>query len=237
MRGKKNFFIGILLLTISGAAVKICGLLFKIPLVSIIGEDGMGYFNSAYVIYTFFYVLTTSGLPLGMSILISGTGDPFLKRRYLRSALWSFGLLGLGVCLLLMLFPHQIARLVGNEPASSCLKVMGFTLLFVCLAGAIRGYFQGEKNMLPTAVSQVVEAVFKTALGILFAYYAVQKGKEPYETASYALFGITVGSFISLVYLILRLSREKELFRKQPQRVFAKSSFRWFFRSVHLRWC
>ena len=216
MRGKKNFFIGILLLTISGAAVKICGLLFKIPLVSIIGEDGMGYFNSAYVIYTFFYVLTTSGLPLGMSILISGTGDPFLKRRYLRSALWSFGLLGLGVCLLLMLFPHQIARLVGNEPASSCLKVMGFTLLFVCLAGAIRGYFQGEKNMLPTAVSQVVEAVFKTALGILFAYYAVQKGKEPYETASYALFGITVGSFISLVYLILRLSREKELFRKQP---------------------
>ena len=79
MRGKKNFFIGILLLTISGAAVKICGLLFKIPLVSIIGEDGMGYFNSAYVIYTFFYVLTTSGLPLGMSILISGTGDPFLR--------------------------------------------------------------------------------------------------------------------------------------------------------------
>lgn len=216
MRGRKNFFTGILLLTVSGAAVKICGLLFKIPLVSIIGEDGMGYFNSAYVIYTFFYVLTTSGLPLGMSILISGTEDPFLKRRYLHTALWSFGLLGLGICLFLMMFPNQIAQLVGNKQASSCLRVMGFTLLFVCLSGAIRGYFQGEKNMLPTAVSQVIEAVFKTALGILLAYYAVQKGKEPYETASYALFGITIGSFLSLVYLLLRLSREKSIFKKSP---------------------
>ncbi len=191
-----------MLLTIASAATKICGLLFKIPLVSVIGEEGMGYFGSAYVIYTFFYVLSTSGLPVGLSILVAGSLHPADKKKYLYAALFAFGTLGLACSLLMVLFPHKAAQAVDNPGAAFSIAMMGPTLLFVCLSGALRGYFQGEREMLPTAVSQMIEAVMKMALGILFAYAAVRKGYGPDVAAAQALLGVCIGSALSLVYLL-----------------------------------
>ncbi len=199
-KNRNNFFSGVMLLTLAGAAVKICGLLFKIPLVSVIGEEGMGYFSSAYVIYTFFYVLSTSGLPVGLSILVARS--PFEKKKYLCAALSAFGALGGALGILMLLFPEIAANTVGNPGAASSIAVMGPTLIFVCLAGAFRGYFQGEREMLPTAVSQMIEAVMKTALGILFAYISVRNGHDTSVASAWALFGICIGSAMSLLYLI-----------------------------------
>ena len=67
----KSLTNGVLVLLISNLVVKIIGVLFKIPLVNIMGDDGMGYFNSAYTVYTFFYTVSTSGLPVALSILIA----------------------------------------------------------------------------------------------------------------------------------------------------------------------
>ena len=186
----KRFASGVLMLTLAGAAVKLCGLLFRIPLVSVIGKEGMGYFSSAYVIYTFFYVLSSSGLPVGLSLLVAGSPAYAEKKRFFRAALTSFGALGILCGALLTVFCRHAARLICNEGAELSIGMMGPTLAFVCLSGTLRGYFQGKKQMLPTAVSQMIEAVFKTALGVLFAVAAVKKGFGAKEASAAALFGV-----------------------------------------------
>ncbi len=210
--GRKDFFSGVLLLTLSAMAAKICGSFFKIPLVSVIGDAGMGYFNSAYVIYTFFYVLSTSGLPLGLSILVSSSYTKEEQNRYLTSALAVFGGMGVLFGALMFLFPGYLALLVGNEGATNAIRVMALGLLCVCLSGCIRGYFQGLRDMMPTAISQTIEALVKTAGGLLLARLAAVKGEDGATCAAAALWGVTLGSVCSLVYLLgcLCTHRKKE---------------------------
>ena len=190
-----------LLLSLSGAAVKICGLFFKIPLFSVIGAEGMGYFSSAYVLYTFFFVLSGSGLPVGVSILVSSAGVYNEKRKHLTAAILSFGSFGLLLGAFMFFFARFAAQAVGNPGAAPSISMMGLTLIFVCLSGAMRGYFQGEKEMLPTAVSQMLEALGKTALGVLFAYSAVKRGASAEKASAAALFGIALASALSVLYL------------------------------------
>ena len=165
------FFSGVVVLTIANLLVKVIGLLYKIPLHNLLGDEGMGYFNSAYVIYTFFYVLSTSGLPVGLSILVSKSKRVEEGVAYLRSAFLLFGGMGGIFCLLMALFPGSLALAIGNPGASFAIRVMAPALLAVCLSGCLRGYFQGLKDMMPTAVSQVIESVLKTAFGLLFARF------------------------------------------------------------------
>ena len=68
---RKTFLSGVLLLSLSTVLVKIIGLIYKIPMLSYLGSEGMGYFNSAYEIYALFCVISTAGLPVAMSVLIS----------------------------------------------------------------------------------------------------------------------------------------------------------------------
>ena len=204
MKGReKGFASGVFLLTLSAICAKLCGPLFKIPLVSIIGDGGMGYFNSAYVIYTFFYVLSTSGLPVGLSILVSKCVTEKEKMAYLKSAFAVFGGIGLLFYLLMLFFSDALAMAIGNPQAAFSIRVMGPGLLAVCLCGCIRGYFQGQKDMMPTALSQVIESVLKTALGLLLAKVAMDKGATPAVTAAAALIGVSVGSVCALFYLAL----------------------------------
>jgi stage V sporulation protein B len=198
---KEGFLSGVFLLTFSALCTKICGLLFKIPLVSVITDEGMGYFNSAYVIYTFFYVLSTSGLPVGLSILVSKSKCVEEGVAYLRSAVLLFGGMGGIFCLLMALFPGSLALAIGNPGASFSIRVMAPALLAVCLSGCLRGYFQGLKDMMPTAVSQVIESVLKTAFGLLFARFAVKSGYGPAVSAAAGLLGVCLGSVFSFLYL------------------------------------
>ena len=71
-KNQKNlFFSGVLILTFSNILIKVIGLLFKIPITNIIGDEGMGYFNLTYVIYVWFYQISTSGLPTAVSVMTS----------------------------------------------------------------------------------------------------------------------------------------------------------------------
>ena len=202
-RREDGFMSGVALLTLSAACAKICGMLFKLPLFSIIGDGGMGYFNSAYVIYTFFFVLSTSGLPVGLSILIAEGTEERHRLGYFKSSVLIFGGLGGVFCLLMLFAPYRLSWLIGNPGAAKSIRVMAPSLLAVCLSGCLRGYFQGRKNMLPTALSQVIEAVFKTVLGILFAYFSVRKGQSEPHTAAMALLGVSLGSIFSFFYLAI----------------------------------
>lgn len=207
-RGRKNhsFFSGVVILTVSNLLVKVTGLLFKVPLSRIIGDMGMGYFNSAYSIYTFFYMLSTSGLPIAIAVMISekrASGSVYAAKAVFRTAVVLFAFGGLSMLLLMFSMSAELAAIIRSDKSAMSVSVFAPTMLFICISSALRGYFQGCGNMLPTAVSQLIEAVGKSVIGIVAAMYAVKMGYGVEKVSAYAVLGVTCGSFAGMLYLII----------------------------------
>ena len=202
----KQFFSGVAILAISTFLVKIIGLIYKIPMMKYLTSEGMGYFNTAYDIYSLLFVISTTGIPVAISILVSENKvtdrTDNIKRIY-KVSLVVLGSLGLIGTFFLAFFNKEIANLIRNDFASYSILAISPTLLLICISSAIRGYFQGHQIMLPTAVSQVIEALGKLLLGLGFAVLAFNKGYSVHIVAAYAALGLTVGEGFSLLYLIL----------------------------------
>lgn len=199
-----GFFSGVLLLSASTLLVKVIGLASKIPLIAVLGAEGMGYFNSAYEIYALLCTLSTAGLPVALSVLISAAharGDEIGIGRIYRCAVRLFLALGLIGSLAMLLFAKPIAYAIGNADADTSMMAIAPALLCICMASAVRGYFQGYHRMGPTAVSQLIEALGKLGFGVLFAVIAIRSGQRLSVAAAYAVFGITLGTVISALYL------------------------------------
>lgn len=213
---KKNsangFLSGVFILSLSTVIVKVIGLACKIPLIALLGAEGMGYFNSALEIHALLCVISTAGLPVALSMLISARrerGDGVGIRKIWRTALALFLLLG-GVCsLALSCFAPAVSKGIGNPDAAASVAAIAPSLLFVCFASAVRGYFQGFGYMTPTAVSQLIEALGKLVFGVIFAYMALESGKALPVAAAYSVFGITLGTALSALYLWFSKARNK----------------------------
>ena len=198
------FLSGVSILTVSTLLSKVIGLLYRIPLFRIVGVSGMAYFHAASHIYVTLYLIASAGLPLAVSILVAehaGRGDAMGAERIYRSArriFLTFGLLG---SLFLLFFAPWIARRIGLEGAEQSIRVIAPTLLMSCLSAAIRGYFQGFRKMLPTAVSEMIESFGKLIFGLSLARYAVLQNYDKHVTAAFASMGMVIGVFLSLGYL------------------------------------
>ena len=204
-RNADGFMSGVLVLSLSTVIVKVIGLAYKIPMISYLGAEGMGYFNSAYEIYAMLCVIATAGLPVALSLLISANrqnGAMGAVRRIDRCATGVFLALGTVGMIFLFAFAHPIANAIGNEDAFYCILAIAPALLFVCLSSAIRGYFQGFHQMLPTAISQLIEALGKLIFGVWFASIALKYGRSLPVVAAYAILGLSLGTLLSAVYLI-----------------------------------
>ena len=195
---------GVLVLSISTFVVKILGLAYKIPMLSYLGAEGMGYFNSAYEIYAMLCVISTAGLPVALSMLVSAhreRGDWTGIRHIRQSAISLFFFMGVVGGGGMVLLSSQMAQWIGNEQARFCMIAIAPALFFVCVSSAFRGYFQGLHQMAPTAISQLIEAVGKLAFGILLAAWALKRGWSlPFVSAA-AIAGISLGTVVSTLYL------------------------------------
>ena len=200
----KSFMSGVMVLSLSTLLVKIIGLFFKIPMLSFLGTEGMGYFNSAYEIYALLCVVSTAGLPVALSMLVSSArarlDDGEIKRVF-KTARRLFFVIGALGTVFMAAFASHLAGVIGNPDSYLSILAIAPALLFICLASATRGYCQGFGNMLPTALSQLIEALSKLGLGILFALVAIKRGCSVSTVSAFAVFGITVGTLLSLVYL------------------------------------
>lgn len=205
-RKTPSFLSGVFLLTLSTLLVKATGLITKIPLLHLLGAEGMGYYNTAYEVYAFLFVLSTAGLPVALSILVSeGRDGTRARRRVLSSATRLFlviGLVGFGV---LFFGADTVASWMGNAGAADCMRAVAPAVLFICLSSAVRGYYQGLQDMKPTAVSQVLEAVGKLVCGLGFAAWARRAGLPLSQVAAAGAAGLSAGTLLSLGYLLLRL--------------------------------
>ena len=169
---KQNFLQGALILSAATALVKVIGALFKIPLSNLIGSEGMGLFTVAYNIYATLFVISTAGLPVAVSKMVSEAGaHRRLKeaRAIFRIALLCFVVIGAVGSLFLFFGAPVIAVWMHNPDVEPVVRAIAPAVLFVAVMSAFRGYYQGQGNMLPTAVSQVIEALCKLGIGYVLA--------------------------------------------------------------------
>lgn len=200
-----SFSSGTVALAVSGLLVKFLGMVYKIPLTNILGDEGMGYFNAAYTVYTLFFVLATSGLPVALSLLVSESvakGDEKGAGKLYRTASHLFLMVGFCGMLLMALPARHFASLLGASESAAGILAVSPTLLFMTYASALRGYFQGRRRMMPIALSQVLEAGGKFLFGLLFASWALSYYHRS-VVAAYAIFGLTLASFFATLSLYL----------------------------------
>ena len=208
---KKTFLSGVLLLTVSTVLVKIVGLIYKIPMLSYLGSEGMGYFNSAYEIYALFSVISTAGLPVALSVLIAGArarGEDASIPRIYRAAFGVFLAIGTVGSGLMLLFAGRFCGWIRSEGAYLSILAISPTVLLVCVSSALRGYFQGYQRMLPTALSQLIEALGKLVLGLALARFALTRGYDTPTVSAFAGVGLTLGTALSTLYLMLEKLRQ-----------------------------
>ena len=207
---KQNFLHGAVILTAALIVVKILGAVYKIPLGNILGDDGYGYFLAAYTVYNVFYTVSTAGVPVALSRLIAAAEAnerPMQIRRYFRVALITFFIVGLICSLAMFLFPTELAIAINHEQSAQSIWALSPSVLLCCMLAVYRGYFQGRSNMFPTAVSQVLEVLFKVLFGLaLVVLFRNMDRSLPLQSAA-AISGVTVGSLAALLYLIVHKRR------------------------------
>ncbi len=201
---KQNYLQGALILMMASFIVKVFGAIFKIPLTNIIGVTAMAYFNTAYGFYVVFYMISTAGIPVALSKMISAADAKGNKKevtKIFKVSYWLFFVLGVIGLLTMVIFSKEYSDYVKLDGLYMSIIAISPTLFFMCIISAYRGYFQGRKNMTPTAVSQVIGAAGKLFLGLIVAIIAVKNGVPDYMVAAYTILGITVGSVASSIFL------------------------------------
>ena len=210
------FFSGVVILTLANILVKAVGLISKIALNRVVGSVGAGYYSSAYEIYAFLYVISTAGLPVALSIMVSKSrarGRFKEAKKIFDVAIVVFLILGAIFASVMILFSSSIADLISAEKTTLCIIAIAPTILFVCLSSCFRGFFQGYQIMQPTAISQFIEASFKMLVGVGLALWAKSMGYEDHIVAAFTILGVTVGVLFGMVFLYF-----KKLFFKDKER-------------------
>ena len=227
---KQSFLKGAAVLTASTVIVKIIGMFYKIPLGNILGATGMAYFMAAYNIFNPVYALSVAGFPVAVSKMVAES----MARRHYRDAKRIFhasfilfiltGFIGFAI---MFWGAKPAAVLIGSREAHLSVAAIAPAIFFCCIISAYRGYYQGLGNMTPTAVSQVLESLFKLVCGVSFAAFLLKQGMAEFDllgtvfgqtagtraeaallvmpkTAAGAILGVTISSVISAIYLIMR---------------------------------
>ncbi len=200
---------GTVSLTISTIIVKLLGVIYKVPLARILGEEGMGYFNSAYTVYAFFYLLCTAGVPKAIMILISeAKAKDGGEEKIVNTGMRFFLLLGGAVSLTFIFLSAPLSRLIGSSSSRATMLAIAPSIIFISLAGVIRGYLSANLKLTSIAVSQIIEGASKLVLGLVFANMGVRLGMPLPIISSFTILGVTFGSVFGLIYLIIRSKKQ-----------------------------
>lgn len=230
---EKNFLVQGSILAIAGVVTKVIGLIYRIPLNNIAGNEGMGYYSAAFSIYTVALMLTSYSLPLAVSKLVSeriAKGQYKNAYKVFREAL-TFAIVAGGIVSLLIFFGADFiaGTLLSMDMCAYSLRVLAPCILIVALLGVFRGFFQGTGSMVPTAISQILEQIVNAIASVAGAYMLLQAGKNVAKkmgdnsySYSYAAAGGTIGTvagaFFALLLLVAIFFAYKKIFKKQMRK-------------------
>ncbi len=228
---KQGFLMGSFILGITMLITKALGMIYKIPLTNILGGTGMGYYSSAYTIFMPLYAISASGIPAAMSMTVS---ESYAFERYKNIkrikhvSLLGFTFISLAASVLMIILSYPISKYIsGDGRAYLCVIAIAPSIFVGSVMSVYRGYYEGLRNMLPTAVSEIIESILRVVFGLGGAYLAIylaqrgfsQSGKvfgqavsnsdevinaaTPYISA-FSLFGVTLSTLAAAVYCMLR---------------------------------
>ncbi len=211
IENQKNKMIGgAASLTLSVIIVKLLGVLYKIPLASVLSDEGMGYFNSAYTVYSFFYLLCTAGVPKGIMLLLSEhkEDNSINNKGIIKASIRAFTLIGIFTALLFTLVSTPLSHIIGSPESKYTMICIAPSILFTSVAGVLRGSLNSQMRLGAIAASQVLDGALKLALGLLFALIGVKLSLPVYVISALTILGATFGSLVSLIYLIILSKNE-----------------------------
>jgi stage V sporulation protein B len=200
---QQNFLKGAMVLSIAGAISKLLGAIYRIPLARLLGGEGMGLYQMAYPIYTTILALATAGVPVAISVLVSRketqgyNGD---SRKIFKVSLCILFIFGLLLTFIVMNSAHFFAgSVLKDSRAYLPILAVAPAIFFAGMMSVFRGYFQGHQSMIPTAVSQVIEQLFRVGAVLILAFLLFPRGLE--YAAAGATFGAVVGGISGLIVL------------------------------------
>lgn len=193
---------GLTVLSLSKLLSRVMGFIYWPLLTIIIGNEGNGIYAAGYQIYVTIYLVTTTGIPIAIAKSISelrAVGKYKDAQAVFKISAILVGILGTIGFLIMFIFENQLATMLKSKDSALSILMLSPTVLFASMAAVFRGYFQGHKNMTPTAVSEVVEQIFNMVFTLTFAFLWIPKGIA-WGSAG-ATVGTTLGAVVSVVYL------------------------------------
>ena len=223
---KKNSFVeGTFIATFSIILVKILGVLYVIPFYKIIGESGGALYSYAYNVYNLFLNISTAGIPVAISKIISeyNTLEMYeAKERSFKLAKRIIGIIALIAFFVLFVFAKEIAVLIlgdisgGNSlnDVAFVIRCVSFCLLIIPFLSVTKGYLQGHKYITPSSVSQVIEQVVRIAVILMGSYIIINVlNKSVSLGVGVAVSGAFFGGVVAYIYLLVKMKKNKDEFK------------------------
>jgi stage V sporulation protein B len=222
------FVRGAAILAVAGILARVIGAVFRIVLAAILGDEGIGLYQYAYPIYSTLLVISTAGVPVAVSKIMAekiALYDYREAMRVFRIAFVILTLSGLLITLVLFFGADFIARVVVRD-AKALYPIMAIApaIFFVTIMASLRGFFQGQQNMAPTAISQLLEQLARVVFSIFMVIFLLPIGLE--YAAAGATSGAAVGGLAGLLMLAFLYWRKKgsfQLLAEQQQEHFPES--------------
>jgi len=192
---------GAAVLAVAGILCRLIGVVIRIPLANIVGNYGMGIYQMVFPLYALLLIISSAGVPVAISKMVAKEGNTGESRKILLNAVVLLGFIGLVVSALFVIFSYQIAAFQGNKNVGIIYIAIAPSVFLVCVISAIRGYFQGLQNMVPTGLSQVLEQIIKLVFALSLALWLV------HYSIIWAVFGailaVTISEIVALIFLII----------------------------------
>lgn len=215
-RKQNTFFGGAAILAAGIVLVKIISAVYKMPLINILGS-GYTDFTNAFNIFNIMLMISTAGIPVAMSRMISQANAEGRRNQVHRIfRVTAIACLGFGaLCALAMfLFADGFAALMGNPKSALSMRVLAPSVFFVAGLAAFRGYAQGHQHMTPSSISQIIEALFKLIVGLTLAVILIRGGRDESEAAAGAIVGVTLSELAALIYMAFEFLHTR---REEPE--------------------
>lgn len=211
------------ILAAASLIVRIIGLLYRIPMTNIIGDEGMGYYNTAFEIYNIALILSSFSLPLAVSKLVATRGiNKQYKNAYriFKCAMIFAVIVGTTASLILYFGANFLSTNIFKSPRSVIpLKVLAPTIAVFSIMGVLRGYYQGKNTMLPTSVSQILEQIVNAIVSVFCAYFFMKRHSASDNIAAYGAAGGTtgtlVGAIVALIFLLFIYQLYRPIIKRQ----------------------
>lgn len=232
-KGRSSFLVQGSILAVAGIIVRLIGLVYRVPMTNILKEEGIGVYSAAYQIYNIILLLSSYSLPLAVSKLVAAklAVREYRNARRIFNGAMLFALVAGSLAFAIAFFGAEFfAQTVLNMPeATEAIQILAPAIFFMAILGVLRGYFQGQGTMIPTALSQIFEQIVNAVVSVLAAYHLYQYGLkvdlvhgQTHYANAYGAAGGTLGTLLgavtALLFCILIYSMYGRVIRRQVRR-------------------